>query len=68
MDVTTAQSWRAVKHAWMEYRAARFFENGIGMLEAAVRIRLLQERLGDRRSDFSELGITWPYTLDAQLG
>jgi hypothetical protein len=34
------------------------------MIETAFRIRVLQERIGARKSAFSELGLGWPQTLD----
>ena len=59
-----AKVWRAIRWGWIEYRAAKFVRNFAGMTEAAVRIRMLQERIGARRSAFKELNLDWPTVLD----
>jgi hypothetical protein len=58
------RAWRAIRWAWAEYKEARLLRNGSKMIETAFRIRVLQERIGVRKSDFSELGLGWPQTID----
>ncbi len=58
------QAWRAIKWAWREYKVARLFGDGARMMEAATRIRLLQASIGVRRSNFRELGLAWPDSVE----
>lgn len=56
-----------MKWAWREYRAARLFGDKDNMTEKAFKIRMLQDSVGIKLSDFSELGIVWPTELDLAI-
>jgi hypothetical protein len=58
--VADGWAWRAMKWAWRDYRVARLFRNEAKMMEAAVRIRILQEEAGVRETEFEELNVAWP--------
>jgi hypothetical protein len=57
-------AWRAMKWAWRDYRVARLLRNEARMMEDAIRIRILQEKVGVRETEFEELGLAWPPVLD----